>query len=826
MIFAQDADTKFWPLAVRHAVFIRNRMPNANMGWRIPYQEVFGRLPDMSCVRAFWSPAFLWIDPSRRKKLDARAKQLVYVGNGDHSSQYLLLDTSSGKLTLAGKPVIEERFDIIGQRVATKPRAPRDVLRFEQDFHLRPEPFVLKLSDRNAYAAPHRVLATSAWFNEEDHENVAVLQTDIGPNGDAVWLTASEYLTGHDDKRAAFKAVVDYSQLCEQTGRPNDVYPLLTVVTADTGGRGTHAWGQALVVAVDTSLMDSVNTMYTVVFHPDACSRQVLDVQERQVKWKPSADLAIALATCTPLQVKTRSADALRPDPTSYRQALGYPDRLQWVNAVSAELDSLVNKGVLVFTELPASVKAIATRFILKLKYLPDGTVDKYKARLVAKGFLQQYGVHYDETFSPTFQVVSLRCIFALALRAGLTVYHIDVKTAFLNSDLEYDIWIELPEGFKSASGSSHAKLHKSLYGLKQAGRDWYKTQDDFIKAYDPRFQRSTVEPCLYYIWTDDIKVAMLVHVDDYLMAAPEQYYVEFNAAFDRKFGTNDMGRVSNILQMGVTWTADSASMSQERQIVELAREYGVLDSAPVFTPMEPGLQLSPAPLPETHFPFRQLLGSLLWIARCTRPDITFATVYMSHFCAAYSSTHFGALKRVLKYLYHTRSVKLVIRQPRSDGPIPVSVWSDADWASDKATRRSVSGYLVTIGKSPVSWGSKRQHTVAMSSCESEYMALSEAAKSGLYVIAFFQQFKAVERPSGLNYDNQGSGYLASNTVNNDRSKHIDVRHHFIRDHVAAKTFRLNYVPTATNLADVFTKALPREPHSRFSRLIMTAEAA
>ena len=143
MIFAQDADTKFWPLAVRHAVFIRNRMPNANMGWRIPYQEVFGRLPDMSCVRAFWSPAFLWIDPSRRKKLDARAKQLVYVGNGDHSSQYLLLDTSSGKLTLAGKPVIEERFDIIGQRVATKPRAPRDVLRFEQDFHLRPEPFVL-----------------------------------------------------------------------------------------------------------------------------------------------------------------------------------------------------------------------------------------------------------------------------------------------------------------------------------------------------------------------------------------------------------------------------------------------------------------------------------------------------------------------------------------------------------------------------------------------------------------------------------------------------------------------------------------------------------
>jgi len=137
----------------------------------------------------------------------------------------------------------------------------------------------------------------------------------------------------------------------------------------------------------------------------------------------------------------------------------------------------------------------------------------------------------------------------------------------------------------------------------------------------------------------------------------------------------------------------------------------------------------------------------------------------MSHFCAAYSSTHFGALKRVLKYLYHSRTVKLVIRQQRSDGPVPVSVWSDADWASDKATRRSVSGHLVTIGKSPVSWGSKRQHTVAMSSCESEYMALSESAKSGLYVIAFFQQLKAVERPSVLNYDNQGSGYMHKKLV-------------------------------------------------------------
>jgi hypothetical protein len=266
---------------------------------------------------------------------------------------------------------------------------------------------------------------------------------------------------------------------------------------------------------------------------------------------------------------------------------------------------------------------------------------------------------------------------------------------------------------------------------LKQAGRDWYQTQHVFIMSYDSRFRRREAEPCKYYIWTDELKVAMLVHVDEYVVAAPEAFYPVFNRAFDAKYGTNDMGQMSNILQMGVPWITDLASHSQERQIVDLAGQYGIYESAPVVTPMEPGLQLT---LPETHFPFRQLLVSLLWIARCTHPDITFAVVYMSHFCSAYGSAHFGALQRILKYLYHTRSQKLVIRQAASDGPGSVAVWSDADWASDKVTRRSVSWFLVTVGSSPVAWGSKRQHTIAFSSCESEYMTLSDAAKAGLYM--------------------------------------------------------------------------------------------
>ena len=824
MLLTEETDIKYWPLAVRQAVYISNRMPNAGNGWRVPYTEVYGTPPDLSHVRVFYSVCYVWIDPSQRKKLDLRAKRRRYVGHTEQG-QYLVLDEATHKVSVVGKPDVVEAYDKLGQRISDRHISQHSLFRASAPSSVRPSPFVAKLSAVHRRRPPPPVLATTVWDCIEDHESVGLVQAAVGPSDAVSWVRADVFLTGFDDKTAAFERLVRHQELCARSGKHNDAYPVFAEVRVATGDRARHAryrYGQAIVTGVDPTCTNATETMYTVIFHPDVCEDQLYDTVGKDIQWLQGDGTTVALGAHVPRPVHPKAA-LKAADPVSYTQALTSPNRDDWVEATGAEMASLERKGVLAFGVLPTGQRALPTKFIFKTKLLPSGELDKHKVRLVAKGFLQQHGVDYEETFSPTFGLDSLRCVLALSLRLGMEVYHIDVKTAFLNSELSYDIYIKLPEGFTSPGGHAHAKLQKSLYGLKQAGRDWYDTQDDFIRSHDSRFVRSTVDPCLYYIMAAGLSVVLLVHVDDYVVASTSQaYYLEFNRAFDARFGTNNMGRLSNILQIGVTWGEQSVSMSQERQIVELAKQYGVDRSAPVLTPMESSIQLAPATQVAGHLPYRSLLGSLLWIMRSTRPDIAFSVTYLSHFCSAYDESHWGCLRRVLKYLYHTRTQPLTLRQPRSDGPVPVSVWSDSDWASDKLTRKSVSGYVVAIGGSPVAWSSKRQSTVALSSCEAEYMAMSEAAKGGLYVRNLLTQCKEVRTPMPLLYDNQGSAYMAANTVNNGRTKHIDIRHHFIRQHVAEKTFVLDYVPTATNVADVLTKALPREPFTRFSNLLLT----
>jgi hypothetical protein len=216
-------------------------------------------------------------------------------------------------------------------------------------------------------------------------------------------------------------------------------------------------------------------------------------------------------------------------------------------------------------------------------------------------------------------------------------------------------------------------------------------------------------------------------------------------------------GVLSAILQMWITGGRNPVSPSQGRRFTELAVQYGVTTTDPIPSPMEPGLRLVPARQPAPELGFQSLLRALQWLTRNTRPDIMFAVTYLSHFCTTYSHVHFGTLKRVLRYPYHTRSQPLTLSCLPSESPLQVRLFTDSDWAACKNSGRSVSGNPVTVGSAPVSWQSKRQATVALSTCESEYMGLGDGAKEGLYVLQFFSQFVEVQRPAPLFHDNQGA---------------------------------------------------------------------
>ncbi|KAK3233923.1 hypothetical protein CYMTET_55803 [Cymbomonas tetramitiformis] len=495
------------------------------------------------------------------------------------------------------------------------------------------------------------------------------------------------------------------------------------------------------------------------------------------------------------------SVDVLPPrvtKPKGVKQARGAPDADEWMEAIQTELEALVTvKQALMMMDMedvPPGVRLLDMALVLKVKLDKHRQLQKRKARVCVRGNKQGYGVDYFDTFAPCTQLSSVRLVIILALKLGLEVYHMDVETAFLNSTLEEDLYVRLRRGLEY-QGRTCAKLLKAVYGLKQAGKEWFDTSDAFIMNYDERMRRSDVEPCLYYIRDSDITVIILAYVDDYLCATNNRsWYDSFVATFNSQYACKDLG----VLDLMVD-------------------TYGLKDAKPASLPMSPGCSLAPSDGKDTTIPFRGLLGQLQWIARCTRPDIMAVVSALSRFCASYGPEHFVALKQVVRYLKGTMSYELVLRTTSSvprglglaGGALPMSIYIDADYAGCKTTRRSTSGIAVYLCGSLLIFSSIMQRCVSLSTTEAEIIAMSEGAREIKYIINVLNDLVDICNPVPMYCDNQEAIHLASDYVNNNRSKHIEVRNMYIRELVKSKTVEASYVSSADNTADIFTKPLP-----------------
>ncbi|KAK3239766.1 hypothetical protein CYMTET_50334 [Cymbomonas tetramitiformis] len=411
----------------------------------------------------------------------------------------------------------------------------------------------------------------------------------------------------------------------------------------------------------------------------------------------------------------------------------------------------------------------------------------------------------------------SVRLVIIQALNLGLDVHHMDVETAFLNSTLGEDLYVRLPRGLEY-QGRTCAKLLKTVYGLKQAGKEWFDTSDAFIMSYDKRMRRSNVEPCLYYIRDSDITVIILAYVDDYICATNSRsWYDNFVTTFNSQYTCKDLGVLDLVMGIGVRWGTGVAYLSPSGYISQMIDTYGLKDAKPASLPMSPGCSLAPSDGKDATIPFRGLLGRLQWIARCTRPDIMAAVSALSRFCASYGPEHFVALKQVVRYLKGTMSHELVLRTTSSvprglglaGGALPLSIYTDADYAGCKTTRRSTSGIAVYLCGSLLIFSSIMQRCVSLSTTEAEIIAMSEGAREVKYIINVLTDLVDICTPVPMYCDNQGAIHLASDYVNNNRSKHIEVRNMYIKGLVKSKMVEAMYVASADNTADVFTKPLP-----------------
>lgn len=487
------------------------------------------------------------------------------------------------------------------------------------------------------------------------------------------------------------------------------------------------------------------------------------------------------------------------------------PDKIHWKEAMEREISSFQENDVWDLVDRPKGGNIVQCKWVFKLKRNGEGEVDKFKARLVAKGFSQRYGVDYLDTFAPVVRHDTLRLCFSIAVAHGLHVHHLDVSTAFLNGSLSEDIFMYQPEGFVSDASKVY-KLKKAIYGLKQASRSWYERMDEVVLSVG--FKKSQHEPCVYF-WRDGASMVIIcVYVDDFFVFFNDEVQAEkLKQKLHSCFKVKDLGSVVDCLGMRVEMGNGKVKLNQKQVILNLLNKVGMAECKSVSTPMVPGTRLTKGEsITCDSVPYQQVIGSLLYLSVCTRPDISYATNYLSQFNNCYASEHWQCVKRVLRYLKGTIDAGIEFR--RTENNPDVCGFVDASFAND-VNRKSVTGYVFVSAGGPICWESKKQSVTALSSTEAEYIAIDSAGRKATYLKGLLSELCGRKGPILLWNDNQSALKLASDNGLHARTQHIEVKFHHIRELVKHKKVVLNYMESEKMIADVFTKALNVTAHRK-----------
>lgn len=867
---------KEWSLAFSHAVWLYNRTPHDSLSEMSPLEYVTGLKPDLTQVKIFGCKAYKFqLKRDRCDKLANRAKSCFYVGQTDErTNTFLFYFRDESKVEQGGIGKFDENINEYGKLLSTFDST--YIHNFEVKT-MRPEPYM----DVEQYDSKVKsVNDVDVYFDTTDNETYLVLHITTLNNDPqtGIWIRASSLFKNNSNRESIQKMNKHNISLLYQWYNGNkkkaqSLHPMMKEVWVRyLYEKKEPEYCHAFVVGNDPRHIRK----WSVIHISDGFHE---DVRDDNVIWElnqvthPNRILAAKSHSAQdcygylesfngefylldPFDEKLTGIESLKTgsmniankeimgnsnsisriindyldykEPLTYREALRLPDAAEWQEATDKEMQQFDNLKAMIpinAEDIPKGKNIVESKIVFKLKLNADGSIDKYKARLVAKGFTQVYGLDFTENFSPTPMVGGVRFVIIFILHHKLKRAQGDVSGAFLNSKLKEEIYIKLPEGLKF-KGSSLVRLIKSLYGLKQAARDWYELSDYIIRMFDPELKRSRTEPCIYYKIEKGCTFIISVHVDDYIIGYEnDEYFAAFIKHFSETIKITVKNEIDFMLQMKLDWTENTVSLSQNRQIQTLVNKFNVAESKKTFnTPMEAKLKLEKGDvnnLPDV--PYRELVCSLLFIGRYTRPDVLFAVTILCRFLTCYTETHWKAAKRVLIYLKNTEDIGLVYT--RNLKAPPLELYVDSDWGSDQIDGRSTSGVLINLYGNPVTWSSEKQSNVALSSSEAEYMCITSGFKETKYFINLMQlEMKIPVTPVRTRIDNIGAGYMAEQSVTNKRTKHINLRYHYVREEIQEfHNFDLNYIDTKNNTSDIFTKPLDRGLFERHRNTLMSS---
>ncbi|CAI7860669.1 unnamed protein product [Closterium sp. NIES-54] len=566
---------------------------------------------------------------------------------------------------------------------------------------------------------------------------------------------------------------------------------------------------------------------------------KALLVQEEEYEEEKGAEGEMEQICCFGVKLPHEPASMEEPhEPASMEEALAGDDREAWLASREDEFQSHMENETWTLTNLPPGRKALDCTWVLRVKTDAEGRLERRKTRLVIKGFQQREGIDFQEVFAPVAKAPTLRLLLAAAAVCGWKVEQMDVKTAFLYSVVDEEIYMKQPEGYDDGSGRV-CKLNKAIYGLKQAPRCWYARLVEALEALG--FKVSGCDESLFMTEGEEEKVFLLVYVDDILLFSPSLERIkEVQGKLKETFQCKALGPVGYYLGLHVERNEVKGwlRLHQHKYLAAMGEKYGLEEGRSVKTPLPSGFQLhldeeeGEVLEYELQHRFQSKVGSLMYASVNTRPDIAFSVSQLARVVSRPLQEHLDAAERLVRYCMATSRVGLQysvhgqLKQkgveevstksgaPARRGHLYLSCFTDATWASDISDATSHGGYICCVGGIPVSWKSKKQGEIAHSSTESEYMALFHGVKEVVWMRRLLEDLgQDQEGPTPVFCDSQGAIAMACNAVLHGLNKHMHIKWHWVRKEVKKGTISLHYINTTKQPTDFLTKRLAEHQH-------------
>ncbi|KAI7938193.1 hypothetical protein MJO28_015113 [Puccinia striiformis f. sp. tritici] len=500
--------------------------------------------------------------------------------------------------------------------------------------------------------------------------------------------------------------------------------------------------------------------------------------------------------------------------PKTHKAAMKSDETHDWKKAEEKEYQNMKDHDAWTVCLKKAYDSPIASTWAFRKKLGSNNEVIEFKAQICAQGFRQTYGFDYHAKYAPTGKPASLRLLMSFAVNNGMKIHQLDVRSAFLTCPLEDKVTLLPPPGYEGPKDTVF-ELKKAVYGLRQAPLVWYKRLSTFLKSI--QFNISVSDPCVF--WRNEMSgrpsTWIYIHVDDLVIISKDP--LVFKNEIEKEFAIKYMGDAEFLLGMNIIRGENSVTINQLQYVERKLVQFNLQNEHLASCPLDPKIKMNKATqddqeaLKKLGFNYRSIVGSLNYLSILTRPDVSYAVSALSQFLESPGLSHYNAAIQVFRYISGTREMGLTFNKEEES---ELKAYVDADWGNCLVTRRSVTGYVAMAGNHLLSWKSSKQDTVSLSSAEAEYKALSDLSREIIWISSLVNETTVLKAPTQIKVyvDNKAAIDLANSETaqNGFRTKHMDIRLHFVREHVQSKLLKLLYIKSNNNPADFLTKPVGR----------------